>query len=90
MKTNSTVFDGKPSTERCIFERVIFFDYVWPHHDLDLLNSEYNYTGVRKKSGIFVFEHNFTTTGSIFLQFSVTITEQLVYKYVILSKIYLA
>ena len=30
---------------------------------------------VQKKSDIFVFEHNFTTTGLIFLQFSVTTTE---------------
>jgi len=48
------------------------------------------YTVFRKKVIYFVFEHNFTTTGSIFLQFSVNISELLVYKYVILSKIYLA
>jgi len=34
---------------------------------------------VQKKVAYFVFERNFATTGSIFLQFSVTITEQLVY-----------
>jgi len=33
------------------------------------------YTPCSEKSGIFVLERNFTTTGSIFLQFSVTITE---------------
>ena len=33
------------------------------------------YTVFRKKWYIFVFEHNFTTTSSIFLQFSVTVTE---------------
>ena len=33
------------------------------------------YTVFRKKVVYFVFEHNFTTTGSIFLQFSVTTTE---------------
>jgi len=33
---------------------------------------------VQEKSGIFVFEYNFTTTGSIFLQFAVIITELLV------------
>jgi len=38
----------------------------------------------------FVFERNFTTTSSIFLQFSVTITEEFFYKNVILSKLYLA
>jgi len=51
---------------------------------------EQAYIRVQKKVVYFVFEHNFTTTGSIFLQFSVTITEKLVYKYVMLSKIYLA
>ena len=42
-----------------------------------------------QKSGSlqFAFEHNFTTTSSIFLQFSVIVTEQFVYKYVILSKL---
>jgi len=35
MKTNSTVFDGEPSPERCIYEQVIF-DHIWPHRDLDL------------------------------------------------------
>ena len=30
---------------------------------------------VQKKVVYFVFEHNFTTTGSIFLQFSMTITK---------------
>jgi len=38
----------------------------------------------------FVFERNFTTASSIFLQFSVTITEEFFYKNVILSKLYLA
>ena len=33
------------------------------------------YTVFRKKVVYFVFEHNFTTTGSIFLQFSMTITK---------------
>ena len=37
---------------------------------------------VQKKVVYFVSERNFTTTGFIFLQFSVTITEKLVYKYV--------
>ena len=33
------------------------------------------YTVFRKKVVYFVFENNFTTTGSIFLQFSMTITK---------------
>ena len=33
------------------------------------------YTVFRKKVVYFVFERNFTTTGSIFLQFSMTITK---------------
>ena len=45
---------------------------------------------VQKKVVYFDFERNFTTTGSIFLQLSMTITKFIVYKYVILSKIYLA
>ena len=33
------------------------------------------YTPCSEKSGIFCFQRNFTSTGSIFLQFSVTITK---------------
>ena len=66
--------------------------FIGSHDDVFLLQLDPTaiYTVFRKKVVYFVFGRNFTTTGSIFLQFSVTITEKLVYKYVRLSKIYLA
>jgi len=35
----------------------------------------YTIHSVQKSGTFFVFEHNFTTTSSIFVQFSVTVTE---------------